>query len=371
MRWILGKLFAAGILMQCAWGQDPGPAERKEIEERGARYVAAVNAAERSAREEAVAAIFAQDVVAKVGAARLAGQMDALRQQVGRLELHHAELAEMRIGVRTSRVLHVFVRAASGQQWRDLQFRVEDAPPHKLTQLAFVAEVAEPVYLPNGALEEPSTIAWLNGYIDRLATEAGLSGAMLLAKGSKPILERYFGFADAAKRHPVTHETLFGMASGSKMFTALAAAQLVEQGKLAFDDPLTKFFPEWPDKAFARKVTLHHLLSHTSGIREYWTEEFHKVRYRITDTAGLLPWITKAGVEFEPGTRAEYSNSNFALAGLIVEKASGIDFYTQVHEGVLARAGMSRSGYHWRRETDAHNAQASVPVVPACVCRSW
>lgn len=354
------KIFAVVLMLPCLWGQKLGPAERKQVEEWGAKYIAALNAADSDAREAAVATVFASDVVARVGAARLAAQMEALRKQVGRLDLHHAELAEMRIGEKTSRVLHVYARATAGQPWRDLQFRVEEKAPHRLTQLAFIAEVAEPVYLPNGPVEDASTLEWLEGYIDRLAADAGLSGAVLLAKGSKPVVERYFGFADASQQHAVTRETRFGMASGSKMFTALAAARLVEDGKLAWDDTLAKFFPKWPDADFARKVTLHHLLSHTSGIREYWDEEFHKIRHTITGTSGLLPWIMKAGVAFEPGLRAEYSNSNFALAGLVVEKASGTDFYTRVQDDVLAKAGMTRSGYEVRRENDPRQAQALV-----------
>jgi CubicO group peptidase (beta-lactamase class C family) len=351
---------AALALLQALLAQGLAPAERTRIEQHGAQYVSAVNSEDRDARAQTISAIFASEVLSRVGVTKLAGQMEALRQDLGRLELHHAEVTEMKIGERISRVLHVYARAAKGQTWRDLQFRVEPASPHRLTELAFVAEVAEPVYLPNGSFEDPSTLAWLNGYIDRLADDAGLSGAVLIAKGATPIIERYFGSADAHQRQPIVRDTLFGMASGSKMFTAIAAAQLVEQGKLSYGDSLAKFFPAWPGQKFARKVTLHHLLSHTSGIRDYWTTDFDKVRHTITGTADLLPWIEKAGVAFEPGARAEYSNSNFALIGLIVEKVSRTSFPELVHAAVLKPAGMLHSGFHSREQAGSRLAQSLI-----------
>jgi D-alanyl-D-alanine carboxypeptidase len=349
-----------GILAMALLGQDLTLDQRKQIEARGAQYVSALNAVERAEREKILGSVFSADVLAKVGVEKLAGQAEALQKHLKKAELHHAELVEMRIGPRISRILHVYVRASEGQPWRDLQMRVEDAAPFKLSQLAFVAEVAEPVFLPNGDIQDPSTLEWMKGYIDRLVADSGLSGAVLIATGSTPFFERYFGFADAAQRRAITRETQFGMASGSKMFTALAAAQLVEQKKLSFDDPLVKFFPDWPDQEFARKVTLHHLLSHTSGLREYWTEDFHKVRHTIRETAGLLPWIHKAGVASEPGTRAEYSNSNFALAGLIVEKAAGKDFYAKIQADLIARVGMNSTGYPARKADDVRQAEPLV-----------
>jgi CubicO group peptidase (beta-lactamase class C family) len=267
----------------------------------------------------------------------------SLRQRIGELDYHHSELAEMEQGGAVSRVLHVYARSKGATAWRDLQFRIEPETPYKITQLVFIADVAEPVYLPNGAIEAPSTLKWLDGYVDKLIAENDLSGSVLVAVGDKPIYERVYGWADAKRSVRVTADTRFNLGSGNKMFTAIAVAQLVEAGKLRYSDTIAGYFPDFPDPAFARKVTIHHLLSHTSGIKEYWTDEYDKHRREIREVKQMLPWVYKAGTAFEPGSQCVYSNSNFVLAGLIVEKASGMDYFAYVRKHIYEPLGMTVS----------------------------
>jgi len=318
-------------------------AERVRIEALGAAYVRALNTGDPAAFERAAREIFSARTVESPGAGPLARQMERVHGMFGELEFHHAELVELGLGGRTSRVLHAYARGRGRTGWSDLQFRVEPGPPYRLTELAFIAEVAEPVHLPDGAITDPSTLAWLDGYLDKLVARNDLAGSLLVARGDSILYERYFGFADAKRTRRVDAETRFNLGSGNKMFTAIAIAQLVERGRLELRDPLARFVPDFPDPAFARRVTLGHLLSHTSGIGEYWTKEFADARPTLEHAQDLLPWVYRAGTEFEPGARRRYSNSNYALAGLVLERASGADYHRYVRERVCAPLGMSRS----------------------------
>ena len=331
--------------------------DRARIENYGALFVRAINADTPEAQTKAVPEVFAQSFIQSTSEARLAALFAKLRQQYGVLEYHHSELVETKFGERLSRILHVYAKAKGAKMWQDIQCRIEDNPPHKIKELAFIAEVAEPIALPNGAITDPNTLAWLNNYIDKLIADNDLSGSILIAQGDKPIYERSFGFADAKRASKVTPETRFGMASGSKMFTALAVAQLAEKGKLKYSDPLGKFFPDFPNDAFAKKATIHHLLSHTSGVKEYWTEEFDRNRHGIRDTKQMLPWVYKVGTDFEPGAKFHYSNSNFILAGLIVERVSGMDYYEYVRKHITGPLGMTLTDFYARDGSAANLAE--------------
>ncbi len=343
-----GKLVTAQTLAQ---------ADRQRVENYGALFVRAINADTPEAQTKAVPEVFAQSFIQSASEARLAGLFAKLRQQFGELEYHHSELMETRFGERISRILHIYAKAKGAKMWQDIQCRIEDNPPHKIKELAFIAEVAEPIALPNGAITDRNTLDWLNGYIDKLIADNDLSGSVLIAQGDKPIYERAFGFADAKRAAKVSADTRFGMASGSKMFTALAVAQLVEKGKLRYEDPLSKFFPDFPNAAFAKKATVHHLLSHTSGVKEYWTEEFDRNRHSISDTKQMLPWVYKVGTDFEPGAKFHYSNSNFILAGLIVERVSGMDYYEYVRRNITGPLGMTMTDFYLRDGSAANLAE--------------
>lgn len=353
-------MFVALILLFTAPAAESAPdrlsaAERTRVESLGEAYVRALNSGDSRTYAESARGLFAAATLSARGAEAIARQMASVHQRFGEQVFHHAELAEIDMGGRTSRVLHVYARAKDGGNWNDFQFRVESDPPHRLTELAFIAEVSEPVLLPNGDLTDPASRAWLHAYVDRLVSGFDLSGALLVARGDSVVFERYFGFADPKRSRPVDAETRFNLGSGNKMFTAVAIAQLIERGKLTLRDPVGPLVPGFADSAFARRVTVGHLLSHTSGIREYWTAEYAAARPALVSTSDLLPWIRRAGTGFEPGERREYSNSNYALAGLVVERVAGTDYHRYVRDRVCGPLGM--------RHTESYRFDdASVPL---------
>lgn len=139
------------------------------------------------------------------------------------------------------------------------------------------------------------------------------------------VTTRGYGFANVEHHVPVTDETIFQSGSLGKMFTSTAVMLLVEDGKIALNDPLTKYFPDAP--ASWKKITVRHLLTHTSGIPDYTTDTFD---YRKDYTEDQLAQFAFAmPLEFAAGSRWNYSNTGYALLGFIVRKASG-EFYGDV-----------------------------------------
>jgi len=154
-------------------------------------------------------------------------------------------------------------------------------------------------------------------------------------------LVKAYGLADKSKNAPNNAETKFNLGSMNKMFTAVAIAQLVEQGKLSFDDKVGKLLPDYPNKDVANKVTVHQLLTHTAGLGSYWNAKFDARRTQIKTVADYLSLFADEPLLFEPGARFEYSNSGFIVLGAIIEKVSGQSYYDYVREHIYKPAGMT------------------------------
>jgi CubicO group peptidase (beta-lactamase class C family) len=159
------------------------------------------------------------------------------------------------------------------------------------------------------------------------------------------LFEKYFGFADADGKVPVGRDTLFNIASGGKMFTALAIAKLAESGRLGYHDSIGKYVDGFADKAGVERITIRHLLSHTSGIGEYWPGRQDAAVLGAASTADHLRIVLQAGLAFAAGSGYAYCNSNYIVLGAIIEKVSGRSFHGFVEQEIFRIAGMSASGY--------------------------
>ena len=325
-------------------GHAADPVLRRTVEERGRSFARAVDSVDAGFRTRVVREIYAPHALEGGGEGRILGLLDRLHADLGRLAFHHAEMIEIGEGEGRLASLHVFVQSGKDGRWRDLQFRLEPAPPHRLSALHFIADVAEPVYLPNGAITNAGTRAWLDRYVDKLVAEEDLAGALVIAAGEKVLFERTFGHADSAGRRPIGPRTRFNLGSGGKMFTALLVARLVEQGRLRFGDTLARVLPAVARQDFAHRVTIAHLLSHTSGIGEYWTTEYERHWAEIRTLGQMLPFVLKAGTRFTPGERFEYSNSNYVLAGLVLEAVTGKSYDDVLAGQITKPLGMADTG---------------------------
>ena len=188
----------------------------------------------------------------------------------------------------------------------------------------------------------------------RAACEKGaFNGAWLYAENGEIVSKGAFGFRDAEDRLPMTEDSIFEMASVTKMFTATAIMLLVRERKLGLDDEFTKFFPEYPYKG----VTIRHLLTHTSGMPDFDVEELVgpvlDEEKRIPENSEIIRLIRKAGEDAAcaPGEAFEYSDVNYMLLADAVEKVSGMKFEDFMKKNVFEPAGMKDSGiYHTRRD---------------------
>ena len=168
--------------------------------------------------------------------------------------------------------------------------------------------------------------------------------AVLIMQGNDTLYSRCFGVADMETKSPVTLETNFCIASVSKQFSAVALMQLAEQGVLSLDDPLSKFFPEFK-APFFKDITLHHIMSHTSGIPDARPRNDRNFVLYSTDVNSVEYMRTLDHLNFEPGTQYEYINPTFQLIYQIVERAAGIPFENYMNVNVFGRAGMQTCRY--------------------------
>src|SRR5262249_4825572 len=153
-------------------------------------------------------------------------------------------------------------------------------------------------------------------------------------------------------------DTKFNLGSMNKMFTAVAIAQLVERGKLSFDDPLSKFLPDFPDKESAEKIKIKQILTHTAGLGGYFSQKFiesSRDRFRTVDD--MMKLAKEEKLQFEPGSKWQYSNTGFLVLGAVVEKVSGQSYYDYVRENIYRPAGMTNSDCY---ELDRVNTNLAV-----------
>jgi D-alanyl-D-alanine carboxypeptidase len=182
------------------------------------------------------------------------------------------------------------------------------------------------------------------------------SGAILIAHNGKIVLDQAWGMADETNRIGNTVDTQFCIGSMNKMFTAVAILQLVERGRLALDKPIATYWPDYPNRDLASRVTIRELLNHTGGTGDIFTPEYQAHR---EDTRSLADYVKLFGsrpVIFEPGSRMEYSNYGFILLGRIIELVSGEPYQKYVQENIYQAAGMTRTDS--RPESDHVNGRA-------------
>jgi len=178
-------------------------------------------------------------------------------------------------------------------------------------------------------------------YVTTLAKADLFSGAVLLAKDGKTLYAGAFGEANRDFGVPNKLDTKFNLGSMNKMFTAVTIAQLVEQGKLSYDDPLSKFIPDFPSAEAAKKIRIKHLLTHTSGLGSYFNEEFERssrARFRTVDD--MMQLAKGDSLAFEPGARWSYSNTGMLVLGKVIEVVTKQDYFDYVREHLSKPAGM-------------------------------
>ncbi|HET9532790.1 MAG TPA: serine hydrolase domain-containing protein, partial [Blastocatellia bacterium] len=170
---------------------------------------------------------------------------------------------------------------------------------------------------------------------------------MIVVKDGSVIYKRGYGSANLEYNIPISPSTIFHVASVSKQFTAFAINLLASQGKLSLDDDIRKHLPEVPD--FGKKITIRHLIHHTSGLRDQW-ELLAMAGWRLDDVITkehILKMVRhQKELNFDPGQEYLYSNMGYTLLAVIVERVTGQTFRQWTHENIFKPLGMTDTHFH-------------------------
>ncbi len=190
-------------------------------------------------------------------------------------------------------------------------------------------------------MSEADALAALVAHGDELAKSDRFSGAVLVARHGKVLLQKAWGRANRETGAPVTLDTRFRIGSMNKMFTSVAILQLVQAGKLSLDDPIGKYLTDYPNKDVASKVKVRHLLTHTGGTGDIFGPDFDKNRLSLKTHADYLKLYGARALDGEPGKQFKYSNYGFVLLGALIEKITGMSYYDYVDRKIFRPAGMT------------------------------
>src|ERR1700723_3032997 len=255
------------------------------------------------------------------------------RQQTGGFELKKTEES-------TATRFVALLKERDSDQFARIELEVAAAEPHLVTKVELRAIPRPPEFAIPRMSEKEATTA-LRQQLEKATSADRFSGAVIVAKDGKTVFSEAYGFADRDKKIPNQLSTQFRIGSMNKMFTAVAVLQLVQAGKIKLSDPLGEYLPDYANKEVAAKVTIHHLLTHTGGTGDFFGPEFDAHRLELRTLQDYVKLYEKRAPAFEPGSRWEYSNYGFLLLGLVVEKASGEDYYAYVREHIFKPAGMN------------------------------
>ncbi|WP_138207636.1 serine hydrolase domain-containing protein [Haloimpatiens lingqiaonensis] len=184
----------------------------------------------------------------------------------------------------------------------------------------------------------------IDKYLELYTKLWAFSGSIAAIKDGEIIFKKAYGYANIEHKVKNATDTKYRIWSITKQFTAAAILILEERGLLRVEDSLKKYFPEWSN--LNSKITIHHLLTHTSGIFNYSNlPDSHKVFQRIPhEKADLINMFTSEPLDFEPGTQWNYSNTGYYLLGLLIEKLSGKAYSEFLNENIFSPLGMFNTG---------------------------
>jgi D-alanyl-D-alanine carboxypeptidase len=184
--------------------------------------------------------------------------------------------------------------------------------------------------------------------IDSLANAQSFSGVILVARNGAPLVERAFGMADREAGRANDLETSFNLGSINKLFTGIAIRQLAAAGKLNIDSLLARAWPDYPNQDVARRVTVRQILEHRAGIQgNIFAAPPGKTRHDVVTLQDYFELFKDQPLQFEPGSRQQYSNAGYIVLGLLIEKLSGENYYEYVRRHIYEPAGMTQTG-SWR-----------------------
>ncbi len=190
--------------------------------------------------------------------------------------------------------------------------------------------------------------------LEQTASETGFSGVISIFKGASTVFSKAFGDRDIKNKLPNTTGTRFGIASGTKAFTALGIGVLVDQGLISLGTTIGEIDQGYTDFV-GEHASIRQLLTHTSGIYDYYDEEIEQdfehfsteiPWYELETPSDYFPLFKNKPMKFPPGERYSYSNGGYVFLGMLIERMTGMLYRDFVHDHILKAAGMHNSGFY-------------------------
>lgn len=206
--------------------------------------------------------------------------------------------------------------------------------------------------------------------VERYAIDNRFSGVVRIKQNEMTVYEGAFGYASKPFKSPNRMDVRFANASVTKMFTALGVLKLVEKGLLSLDDKVVSFIL-WDDTTLDPEMTVSHLLTHTSGIADYFDQDdpdgsenlWHEIPNQYMDSLQkMLPLFIDETPHFKPGERFSYSGAGYILLGLIIERVSGQDYYAYIREHVFQAHYLMDTDFIPMHHVAENVAEGYIPV---------
>ena len=196
----------------------------------------------------------------------------------------------------------------------------------------------------SSAAVDPAIAVKIEEYMQAQVRANGFSGTFLVARDGKPLVSNGYGYANAEWQIPNAPDTKFRLGSITKQFTSMLIMRLQEQGKVKVQDPICSYLSPCPDAW--KPITIHHLLTHTSGIPSYTDSPDYLKGMMVPKTLDeMVAGFRSLPLEFEPGSRFKYDNSGYFLLGLIIEKSSGRTYEDLLKTEICGPLGIKDTGY--------------------------
>lgn len=258
------------------------------------------------------------------------------------------EVLDVRTDPQQPGALEVAVKARRSGRLALFWLSADPAHPDQLAQAVLVPMDDPALYAgwpSKEAVTQVELMRLIRSALDRLVQTDDFSGCVTVQEAGRTVFDECRGQAERTFGTPADNQTRFHIGSMDKMFTAVAIAQLVEAGKLSWDDTLAQRVPEYPDQATAQKITVWQLLHHTAGLGDFLVPEYFEHSERFVDPEDYLGLIARQPLVSQPGKQWVYSNTGYMLLGRIVENVSGDSYFDYLQRHVFAPAQMDSSGF--------------------------
>ena len=329
---VAGEASCAAVSAQVgAVARDSGPDfPPTAIGRLGRGLIEAINTGDSAAQAAFVAAHVSQEALEAVPLADRVVWLTRVAEQSGGLQVLEAKGSEP---------LEVLVKTRLGDHWARIWAFADPRLPENLRDYGAVP-VPDPAVersdvWPAHRLPEAAMLDEIGRRLAGAAERDEFSGVVLVAKGGRTIFHRAYGLADRSWRLPNQLNTKFNLASMNKMLTAVAIAQLIEQGELCLEDTLAVLLPDYPNPDAARSISVAHLLSHSAGLGMLFDRPGFDRRKRYRASSDYFPLFAAESLYFEPGSASTYSNEGYVVLGAIVERLTGMSYFDYVRERIF------------------------------------